>query len=169
MAKSFKKRVVEAKAAAKETLTVDQFKKCNAAIHSAAALAATEAFVPIPVADAIPITATQIAMIVALGKVFNQKISKSAASGIIVAAASAFVGRNLVKLIPVAGWVASSVVAAGITEAIGWTVALGFAQASEQTDNDLECAEEDAQDDETSESNDESIDDGLGKIFEEDE
>ena len=85
---------------------------------------------PIPVADAVPISAAQVTMVIALAKIFDQKVSESAAKGLIGAAASTFVGRNLVKLIPIAGWIASAAVAAGVTEAIGWTIAVDFAKSS---------------------------------------
>ena len=102
--------------------------KCNLAIHSASAASAAAGAVPIPVADAIPITAAQVTMVLALGKVFDAKISESAAKGLIGAAASTFVGRSLIKLIPIVGWGVSAVVAAGVTEAIGWTSAVDLAK-----------------------------------------
>lgn len=130
MANEYKKVISEKKNEAKKLMTDDQVTKCNVAIHSASAAAAAEAFIPLPGVDAIPITATQITMVLALGKVFDQKVSDSAAKGIIGAAASTFVGRSLVKLIPIAGWAVSAAVAAGVTEAIGWTVAVDFAKQS---------------------------------------
>ena len=42
-------------------------KKCQVAIHSATAAAAAAGAIPIPMSDAIPITAAQIGMVVALG------------------------------------------------------------------------------------------------------
>lgn len=128
MGNEYKKIIKDKRDEAKKLMTDDQVIKCNVAIHTASVAAATEAFIPLPGVDAIPITATQITMVFALGKVFNQKISDSAAKGIVGAAASTFVGRSLVKLIPVAGWVVSSAVAAGVTEAIGWTIAVDFAK-----------------------------------------
>lgn len=130
MADEYKKVILEKKAEAKRLMTNKQVKKCNFAIHMASAATAAEAFVPIPVVDAVPITATQVTMVLALGKVFDQKVSDSAARGLIGAAASTFIGRSLVKLIPAAGWAVASAVAAGVTEAIGWTVAVDFAKQS---------------------------------------
>lgn len=131
MANNYKNVISSKKAEAKKLMTDDQILKCNVAIHTASAAAGAESFIPIPGVDAVPISATQITMIIALGKIFNQKVSESAAKAVIGATASTFVGRSLVKLIPVAGWVASAAVAAGVTEAIGWTAAVDFAnQAS---------------------------------------
>ncbi len=111
-------------------MTESQIAKCNAAIHTASVASGAAGAVPIPVADAIPITAAQVTMVLALGKIFDQELTDSAAKGIIGAAASTFIGRNVVKLIPVAGWIASAAVAAGVTEAIGWTVAVDFAKTA---------------------------------------
>lgn len=130
MANEYKQVISEKKIEAKRLMTDDQVTKCNIAIHTASVAAAAGAFVPIPGVDAVPITAIQVTMVLALGKVFDQKVSDSAAKGLIGAAASTFIGRSLVKLIPIAGWAASSAVAAGVTEAIGWTVAVDFAKQS---------------------------------------
>ena len=46
-------------------------KKCHIAIHSATTAAAAAGAIPIPMSDAIPITAAQVAMIISLGKVWN--------------------------------------------------------------------------------------------------
>ena len=134
MANNYKNVISSKKAEAKKLMTDDQVVKCNVAIHTASVAAGAEAFIPIPGVDAVPITATQITMIIALGKIFDQKISESAAKAVIGAAASTFVGRSLVKLIPVAGWAASAAVAAGVTEAIGWTAAVDFANQSSRVE-----------------------------------
>ena len=136
---------------AKKLMTHDQIKKCNVIIHAASVAAGAEAYIPIPVVDAVPITATQIAMIIALGKVFDQKISESAAKALVSAAASTFVGRSLVKIIPVAGWIVSSIVAAGVTEAIGWIAAVDFANIASKTvslSKVIDWVEDDSEDDE---------------------
>ena len=128
MAKEYKDTTKKMKAEATRIMNTSQFKKCSLAIHTASGISGAAGFVPISVADAIPISAAQITMVVTLGKVFNQKITESAAKGLIGAAASTFVGRSLVKLIPVVGWGVSAAVAAGVTEAIGWTIAVDFAK-----------------------------------------
>ena len=97
-------------------MTEEQIAKCNGVIHTAALAAGGAGFIPIPVADAVPISAAQVAMVVGLGKIFGQAITDSAAKGLIGAAASTLVGRSLVKLIPIVGWAASAAVAAGVTE-----------------------------------------------------
>lgn len=128
MAKEYKDTTKNKKAEASRIMNSSQLKKCNAAIHTAAATSGAAGAIPVPVADAIPISAAQIAMVIALGKIFNQKITETAAKGLIGAAASTFAGRSLVKLIPIVGWGISAAVAAGVTEAIGWTIAVDFAK-----------------------------------------
>lgn len=127
MSNDYKNVVKNKRLEAGKLMSEDQIVKCNLAIHGAAVLSGAAGAVPIPVADAVPITAAQVTMVLGLGKIFGQEITESAAKGLIGAAASTFVGRNLVKLIPVAGWVVSAAVAAGVTEAIGWTIAVDFA------------------------------------------
>ena len=127
MGNDYKNIISEKKKAASKIMNSEQLKKCNVAIHTAAVASASAGFVPVPVADAVPITAAQIMMVIALGKIFNQNISEAVAKGVINAAAATFVGRNLVKLIPLFGWGFSAAVAAGVTEAIGWTAAVDFA------------------------------------------
>lgn len=85
--------------------------------------------IPIPIADAIPISAVQITMVIQLGDVFDQKITEAAAKGIISAAAATLVGRTAVKLIPIIGWFVAAAIAASSTEAIGWMIANDFAKS----------------------------------------
>lgn len=129
MSKDYKNVIKNKRLEAGKLMTESQIVKCNLTIHAAATAsgAAGGIPIPIPVADALPISAAQIAMVLALGAVFDQKITESVAKGMIGAAASTFAGRNLVKLIPFAGWIVSAAVAAGVTEAIGWTIAVDFA------------------------------------------
>lgn len=96
MAEKYKRVIADKKSQANRLMNKDQLTKCNLAIHSASAASAAAGAVPIPVADAIPITAAQVTMVLALGKVFDAKISESAAKGLIGAAASTFVGRSLI-------------------------------------------------------------------------
>lgn len=128
MAKKYKEVISDKKLQAERLMNKNQLTKCSIAIHAASATSATAGAVPIPVADAIPITASQVAMVVALGQVFDAHVTESVAKGLIGAAASTFVGRSLVKMIPIIGWGISAAVAAGVTEAIGWTIAVDFAK-----------------------------------------
>ena len=127
MAKDYKNIIKDKRLEAGKLMTESQLAKCNAAIHTASVASGVSGFIPVPVADAVPISAAQVTMVIALGKIFDQEITSAAAKGLISAAAT-FVGRNLVKLIPVVGWGVSAAVAAGVTEAIGWSVAVDMAK-----------------------------------------
>ena len=124
----YKEVIKDKKLEAGNLMNDDQLAKCNGIIHTASVASGVAGAVPISIADAIPISAAQITMVIALGKVFGQKIEEAGAKSIIAAAASTFV----IKLIPFVGWGVSAVVAAGVTEAIGWTVALDFAKSYRQ-------------------------------------
>lgn len=109
-------------------------KKCKIAIHTATTAAAAAGAIPIPMSDAIPITAAQIGMIVSLGKIFGITLSQAAAKSIAGVALTQQAGRalvaNLLKAIPGAGTILGSVISAStavaLTEALGWIVADDF-------------------------------------------
>ena len=132
MARDYKKVIKNKRLEAGKLMTEKQIGQCNAAIHTATVAAGAAGAIPIPVADAIPISAAQVTMVIALGKIFDQEITSAAAKGAISAAASTFAGRTILKAIPgvnvtIAPFVCAAI-AAGITEAIGWTVAVDMAK-----------------------------------------
>lgn len=111
--------------------------QCGIAIHTASAAAVAAGAIPIPIADTIPISATQVAMIVALGKIFDLTISESAAKSIIGIGVAQSVGRTIVsglKAIPgvgtIVGITISAATAGTLTEALGWLVADDFYRIS---------------------------------------
>ncbi|MEM8995365.1 MAG: GTPase [Acidobacteriota bacterium] len=103
-------------------------------VKSATALCAGIAATPIPVADAIPLTAAQMAMISGVGFVAGRDLSKKTAAefasamGVNVGAAMVAreVARGLAKLIPAAGPWISSAVAGSATWALGQAAILYF-------------------------------------------
>ena len=101
--------------------------KCNKIIASAAAAAGLAGAAPIPLADTIPITAAQVGMVIALGKVFDLTISESAAKSVLSIMTAQTVGRavfaNVIKAIPGAGAIVGGVVASATAGAV--TTALG--------------------------------------------
>ena len=126
-------------------------KQCHMVIHAAAAAAGAGGAVPIPMADTVPITAAQIAMIVKLGQIFDVALSESVAKSIIAGKIAQTAGRaiatNVIKMIPGAGTIIGGVVSAStaavITEGMGWTVADDFYRMSlgKEPENFLENAE----------------------------
>ena len=114
-------------------------KKCQVAIHSATAASAAAGAIPIPMSDAIPITAAQIGMVVALGKAFDLTLSQSAAKSIMGVGVTQQAGRaiasNLLKAVPgvgtvVGGFIGAST-AAALTETLGWIIADDFYRMSQ--------------------------------------
>lgn len=103
--------------------------KCNKIIASAAAAAGLAGAAPIPLADTIPITAAQVGMVIALGKVFDLTISESAAKSVLSIMTAQTVGRavfaNVIKAIPGAGVIIGGVVASATAGAITTALALG--------------------------------------------
>ena len=118
------------RAEAVKLMSPEQLTKCNVAIHIAAGVCGLVGAVPIPLADALPISGAQILMTIRLGKVFDQELTKAAAKGLINSVLASWVGRNLVKLIPVAGWIVSAGVAVLTTEALGWSIAVDVAKSA---------------------------------------
>ena len=125
-------------------------KKCKIAIHTATTAAAAAGAIPIPMSDAIPITAAQIGMIVSLGKIFGITLSQAAAKSIAGVALTQQAGSalvaNLLKAIPGAGTILGSVISAStavaLTEALGWIVADDFFRLynGEEPENIVETA-----------------------------
>lgn len=137
---NYKQVLSDKKKQAERIMNKEQLTKCNVAIHTASVASAAAGAIPIPVADAIPITTAQITMVMALGKTFDANVTESIAKSIVSAAASTIVGRSLVKMIPIIGWGVSAAVAAGVTEAIGWSVAVDFAQKAKEKWEKEHCA-----------------------------
>lgn len=114
-----------------KNLTKKQTIWCHGIIHSAAVACGAIGAVPIPVADAIPITGTQVSMVIGLGKVFDNKITKSDAQVLLKTVAAPLAGRALAKaglvFVPGVGWAVNGAISAMITEILGWTIANDFA------------------------------------------
>jgi uncharacterized protein (DUF697 family) len=123
------------KAASLAHMTTKQTLWCHAIIHTAAIACAAIAFVPIPVADAIPITGAQVLMVLGLGEVFDNKLTKSDAQVLLKTVAAPLAGRVLSKaglvLVPGVGWAINGAIAGAITEILGWTIANDFAVKSQ--------------------------------------
>ena len=116
--------------------------KCHIAIHSATAAATLAGAIPIPMSDAVPITAAQISMIVALGKIFDITLSQAAAKSIVSVGLAQQAGRtvasSILTALPGVGTIIGGVVgastAAALTEALGWIVADDFYRMSQGKD-----------------------------------
>ena len=115
-------------------MTNKQHEDCQFIIHSAAAASAAAGALPIPGPDSVAIVAAQTAMIIALGKVFDVRLTESAAEAMALTMITQYSGRlvagGLIKLVPFAGTFVggcvNATVAASITETVGWEVAEDF-------------------------------------------
>lgn len=116
----------------KITMPEDQKQKCHTIIYGAAVAAggAGSGLAQVPMADSAVITPIQIGMIIALGKVFDQKITKSAANAILSGMVASFAGRTasqlLVGWLPLVGSAVNAATAASLTELVGWNAAEQF-------------------------------------------
>lgn len=90
-------------------------------IHGAAALSGTIGAVPIPIADAIPLSVVQTSMMVSICHLYGETdVKKTTFAGMIAALAATQAGRQIVKLIPVANVAVGAATAVALTEAMGW-------------------------------------------------
>jgi len=107
-------------------IKIFQEKIARTVVASTSAICAGLAAIPIPVADLIPITTAQIAMITSIAWISGRELSKEAASeflaglGVNIGAAFAVreAARAMIKLIPGYG----SVVSAGVASAATWAI-----------------------------------------------
>uniref|UniRef100_UPI003AB25A15 YcjF family protein n=1 Tax=Eubacterium ventriosum TaxID=39496 RepID=UPI003AB25A15 len=119
-------------------LTHKQKKACTKIITTASISAGGvgAGLAQVPLADSAVITPIQIGMIVALGRVFDIRVSESAAKGIIGSVGASIVGRGTVQLVlgwvPLLGNIINTATAAGLTEAIGWIAVAHFYNLQQQ-------------------------------------
>lgn len=110
----------------------DRRDKCHAIIHGAAVTTGGigAGLAQIPLADSIPITAAQVAMIVAIAKVYDIDLAEGTAKGLLGGFSASVVGRNvagvLIGWIPGIGNALKASTAAALTEAIGWAAVHHF-------------------------------------------
>ena len=119
-------------------MNADEKSKCHAIIHTAATAAGAIGLglAQLPGSDTVPITAIQVGMIISLGAVFGQEITKTTATSILAGLASSIGGRTisqfLIGWIPGFGNAINATTAAGITETVGWLAANQFAQSGSE-------------------------------------
>ena len=161
--------------------------KCNMIIHGAAVACGgtSVASAQIPLADTAVITPIQIGMIVALGHIFDIEVTKTAARAIISGAGASLIGRGISQVvfgwIPGLGNVLNATTSVALTEAIGWMAvdqfASEYAAAGKdfsdidvddiEVPNDFEDAGNGAQDDVSTENDEEkSLTELMDEFFE---
>lgn len=125
----YRKVFKDKKTEAKEIMTQEQYFKCVSIIAKAADDKRSEthkARAPLFYVGDVSISTAQIKMVIMLGKVFKQKNTKLAAQAYIESVLATIWGRSLAELSPFGALVRSIGFAAGVTEAIGWTIAVEF-------------------------------------------
>lgn len=110
----------------KYNLSSKEKKLCHTIIHTASSSAATVGaeLALLPLADNVVITPIQITMIISLGEVFGQKVSKAVAKGLLGGFIANFGRRGIAQVawgwMPGIGNVSNAITAATITESVGW-------------------------------------------------
>ena len=119
------------------SMTSSQRSKCHAIIHTASASAGAvgSGLAQLPCSDNAVITPIQVAMTIALGRVFGMELTDSSARASLVSLAGFTVGRAasqvLVGWLPGIGNIINACTAASITETLGWLIAEDFAREAE--------------------------------------
>ena len=125
-----------------KNMTSSQQKKVHAIIHSASASAAAigGGLANIPGSDAPVLVTLQTGMIIAIGAVFNKKITDSIAKSMLADFLGVSIGKVVANVL--SGWLPgigngiNATTAASLTELIGWTVANDFANDTETFDSE---------------------------------
>lgn len=112
-------------------MTSTQRAKCSSIIHSCAVAAAGGNLIPVPGVGAAADVAAVATMAVRLANVFERDIPASVARSLAVSAlarqACKTVVKEIIKVIPIFGWLAAPAISAGTLEAAGWTIAHSMA------------------------------------------
>lgn len=117
-------------------MTDRQRRQCEGIIHTAsvAAAAVGAGLAQVPGSDNAVIVPAQVTMAIGLANVFGIELTRSTALTAIGTASASTVGRTisqwLVGWIPGIGNAINATTAAGVTEALGWTLAYGFDENS---------------------------------------
>ncbi len=112
--------------------------KCGAVIHgaSAASVAVGMGLSQIPLADSAVLTPIQISMITAIGKIYGLQLTETMCESVLATQLSSMAGKALAKVliqwIPGVGNIINGMVAASITEGIGWLVVDSFEKQSKE-------------------------------------
>ena len=127
MPKDFKGHSRDKRLESGKLMTKKQRNSSIFTIVVACLLALLVCLLPTLITDAILLMIIQVLMVLRLGKIFQQS---SVLKGLIVAMAATFIGRTLVELIPILGWVVSAIVGPDVTGTMGWGVACDLADRS---------------------------------------
>ncbi|MCE1252952.1 MAG: 50S ribosome-binding GTPase [Anaerolineae bacterium] len=111
------------------------------AMVSGAAASGLIGLLPLPVADFIPLVVTQSAMIIAIARIYDYKITVQRARELIATFGIGFLGRTLFyelsKFGGIPGWLLASAIAASTTMAMGYAAVIWFEKGEKLTNESL--------------------------------
>jgi uncharacterized protein (DUF697 family) len=113
-------------------MTEEEKIKCHGIIHTATLATAGigGGLAQIPTSDNLAIVPIQVAMIIALGAVFNITLDESTAKATLATTTATITGRSISQVLigwmPGIGNILNAITAASLTESIGWAIANDF-------------------------------------------
>lgn len=117
-------------------MTTEQREKCKVTIHSHATIMSAANLVPIPAVGIAADMTGMVTMTMALGAIFGISVTAESAKN---AALAAFkrqlakqAGKQIIKIIPVAGWLISAGMTFALVESVGWEMAARFYRESRE-------------------------------------
>jgi uncharacterized protein (DUF697 family) len=119
-------------------MDASQKEKCQVIIHGAATAGAAVGggMAQLPGSDNVVLAGIEVTMAIGLAQVFNISLEKSAAEGLIAGFVGTIGGRAisqfLIGWIPGIGNFTNAATAAGMIEAMGWTIANHFDKESQK-------------------------------------
>ncbi len=113
---------------AKECMTYDKLKKCEVAVNTAKSVININGFRSEQEINSIPISATQIKMVLTLGKIFKQEVTEDIAKERIIMSVDDLKKENLSEETISTEWLNSAETMTGVTAWICWKIAIEFAQ-----------------------------------------
>ena len=111
-------------------------------IRRAAASAGAVGWIPLPIADLVPLLFIQSGLVLSVARIYGFKITVGRARELIATFGVGFIARmayqQLSKLLGVPGWVLSAAIAAATTVAIGYGAMMWFAHGERPTRENLQ-------------------------------
>jgi small GTP-binding protein len=110
-------------------------------IIGAASAAGLVGLIPLPFIDFIPLVVIQSAMVIAIARIYNYRITPMRAIELVFTFGIGFLGRTLFseisKLVGIPGWLLAAVIAASVTVAMGYAAAIWFERGEKLTAENL--------------------------------
>lgn len=124
----------------KYSLSPEEQTACSKIIHTASvgAAGAAAGMAQLPLSDTTVITPIQITMLIKLGGVFDQEVTQTIANSMLGGMLASYVGKTIAQVgwgwIPLVGNASNAIIAATVTEALGWMSVDKFYRDKYQSD-----------------------------------